>query len=76
MALKSRIVIHPPDEEGGRSVRYDDVILGRAFRIADVLEFLRRAGFDPDTIQLTDTSVVDWRGGGPDVWWPKPPDEE
>lgn len=65
-----RIVIHPLDEEGGRSVQYGDVHLGRALRVADVPEFLRRAGLDPDAVQLTDPAQVDWRDGGPEMWGP------
>ncbi|MFI2458018.1 hypothetical protein [Streptomyces sp. NPDC019539] len=49
-------------------MQYGDVHLGRALRIADVLEFLRRAGLDPDAVQLTDPAQVDWRDGGPERW--------
>ncbi|MEU1630292.1 hypothetical protein ABZ746_34350 [Streptomyces sp. NPDC020096] len=52
----------------GRRVRAGNEVLGLAHRAADVLEFLRRAGLDPDTIQLDDPNLIEWRGGGPDVW--------
>ncbi|WP_308312506.1 hypothetical protein [Streptomyces sp. ISL-11] len=42
--------------------------LGVAYGVADVLEFLRRAGADPDEVQLDDPRFVEWRGGGPGVW--------
>ncbi|MBY8876668.1 hypothetical protein [Actinacidiphila acidipaludis] len=52
----------------GRRVRVDGEVLGVAYAPADVLEFLRRAGLDPDQVRLDDPALIDWRGGGPDVW--------
>lgn len=43
-------------------------ILGLAHHQRDVAEFLRRAGLTPDEIDLHDPNLVEWRGGGPDVW--------
>ncbi|MFF3431462.1 hypothetical protein [Streptomyces sp. NPDC002602] len=63
-----RVVVYPPDAEGGRRVRCDGEILGRAFGPEDVLEFLRRAGLDPDDVALTGTGLIEWRGGGPATW--------
>ncbi|WP_333771549.1 hypothetical protein [Streptomyces sp. IBSBF 2435] len=40
--------------------------MGRATSETDLAEFLRRVGLDdPDT---ADVGLVEWRGGGPDVW--------
>lgn len=63
------IIVYPPDEDGGRRVRVDGSILGRAHNTNDVLEFLRRAGMDPDEIDL-DGPLIEWRGGGATVWAP------
>jgi len=52
----------------GRRVRVGAEILGIAYGLPDVLEFLRRAGLDPDQVDLDDRDVFDWHGGGPDVW--------
>ncbi|MEU9498218.1 hypothetical protein [Streptomyces sp. NPDC048196] len=41
---------------------------GGAYRPADLLEFLRRAGLDPEEVRLDDAALIEWRGGGPDVW--------
>lgn len=41
--------------------------LGIAYDVADLLEFLRRAGLDPDEVRLDDPAI-EWRGGGPGVW--------
>ncbi|GCD39172.1 hypothetical protein OEIGOIKO_07001 [Streptomyces chrestomyceticus JCM 4735] len=38
--------------------------------MADLLEFLRRGGLDPDDVDLDDPSLIEWRGGGPGVWTP------
>ncbi|MFF7213042.1 hypothetical protein ACFZAU_21280 [Streptomyces sp. NPDC008238] len=58
----------PPSDTGGRVVRADGEVLGTAYRTADLLEFLRRAGLDPDGISLLDEDLIEWHGGGPDVW--------
>lgn len=63
-----RIVVQPPSPGGGRRVRVDGTILGVAYGLADLLEFLRRAGLDVDDIDLEDTELITWRGGGPEVW--------
>ncbi|MEW2417887.1 hypothetical protein AB0953_29830 [Streptomyces sp. NPDC046866] len=65
-----RVVVYPPDAQGGRRVRVDGEILGRALGPGDLLEFLRRAGLDPDDVGLDDALLIEWRGGGPAVWAP------
>ncbi|UNS96794.1 hypothetical protein MMF93_09920 [Streptomyces tubbatahanensis] len=62
------IVVHPPSATGGRKVTAHAESLGFAHRSEDVVEFLRRAGLDPADIQLDDPNLIEWRGGGPDVW--------
>ncbi len=59
------VVVYPPGPGGRRvTVRGEDV--GRATSETDLAEFLRRVGLDdPDT---ADVGLVEWRGGGPDVW--------
>jgi hypothetical protein len=68
MAGMPRIVVQPPSPGGGRRVRVDSNILGVAYGLMDLLEFLRRAGADVDSIDLEETELITWRGGGPDVW--------
>lgn len=66
MASRSPVIVHPPSPSGGRRVTVDGEILGLAHRVADVEEFLRRAGVeDPEAAVFT---LVEWRGGGPDIW--------
>lgn len=62
------IVVHPPSGSGGRKVTAHAENLGFAHKPEDVVEFLRRAGLDPSEIQLDDPNLIEWRGGGPDVW--------
>jgi hypothetical protein len=62
------IVVHPPATGGGRRVTAHAEALGVAFRQDDVREFLRHAGLSEDEVQLDDPILIEWRGGGPDVW--------
>ncbi|MFE2930642.1 hypothetical protein [Streptomyces sp. NPDC059278] len=63
------VVVYPPDDAGGRRVRVDGEILGMARSIRDVTEFLRRAGLDDITEdEVAVSGMIEWRGGGPDVW--------
>lgn len=62
-----RVVIEPVVGMG-RRVRVGAEILGIAYSAADLVEFLRRAGLDPDQVDLGDRALFDWHGGGPDVW--------
>lgn len=61
------VVVYPPGDRGGRRVRVDGEDLGTAYGPGDLLEFLRRAGLDPDDVEL-DGPLIQWRGGGSDAW--------
>ncbi|GAA1898164.1 hypothetical protein GCM10009753_29090 [Streptantibioticus ferralitis] len=47
-------------------------VLGEPVGVAkspgDVEELLRRAGINPDDVALDDPDLIEWRGGGPEVW--------
>ena len=62
---EQRLVVSPPAPTGGRRVRAGREILGIAYDLADLIEFARRAGLDDLT---PDDPVIEWHGGGPDVW--------
>ncbi|MGO4747920.1 hypothetical protein AB4212_04655 [Streptomyces sp. 2MCAF27] len=68
MAEVPRVVIQPPSPSGGRRVRVNGVILGVAHGVTDLLEFLRRAGLDAESLDLETSPLIEWRGGGPTVW--------
>ncbi|MFI7413957.1 hypothetical protein ACIBU0_35420 [Streptomyces sp. NPDC049627] len=69
MASTQPVVVYPPAEDGGRRVRADDQFLGMAYGLLDVAEFLRRAGIeDADPAYVRESGLIEWRGGGPEVW--------
>ncbi|MEU3842742.1 hypothetical protein AB0E88_22245 [Streptomyces sp. NPDC028635] len=63
------VIIYPPDNQGGRRVRADGTILGRAYRLRDVVAFLQEAGMEGiDDLDVIRSDDIEWRGGGPEVW--------
>jgi hypothetical protein len=63
------IVVRSPSMTGGRRVWVDGEILGVAYSLQDVVEFLRRAGLeDLDSTGVEQSELIEWRGGGPEVW--------
>lgn len=67
MAEHPPVVVHPPSPTGGRRVTIHGQIAGLARGPADIREFLRRAGLDPDDVDL-EGPMIEWRRGGPDAW--------
>lgn len=68
MADQTQVTVHPVAPTGGRRVTAHahgvDSILGVAYGMSDVVEFLRRAGW----LDEEDWPPIMWRGGGPTVW--------
>ncbi|MGA4838011.1 hypothetical protein [Streptomyces sp. G45] len=62
------IVVHRPSPTGGRRVEVRGQPVGLAHDLADVAEFLRRAGLDVDPVEIAVSPLIDWRGGGPEEW--------
>jgi hypothetical protein len=63
------VVVEPPGPSGGRRVRVDGRVLGTAFSLRDVTAFLQEAGLQGwDELDVAASSLIDWRGGGPDAW--------
>ncbi|MET9256463.1 hypothetical protein ACGFZL_16915 [Streptomyces sp. NPDC048182] len=63
------VTVYPPDDEGGRRVRVDGETLARAFSTQDVARILQEAGLqDFDEMDVVRSALIEWRGGGPDVW--------
>jgi hypothetical protein len=44
----------------------DGEVLGLAYGLRDVEEFLRRAGLED--VDVESSPLIEWRGGGPEVW--------
>jgi hypothetical protein len=69
MTSATPVIVYPPDDAGGRRVRVDGTILGRAYSVQDVARLLQEAGLQSfDEMDVVRSSLIDWRGGGPDVW--------
>ncbi|GEC03596.1 hypothetical protein SSP24_12510 [Streptomyces spinoverrucosus] len=60
------VVVHPPALDGSRRVTAGDETLGIATHLDDVVEILRLA--DLDTIEVEESDLIEWQGGGPDDW--------
>ncbi|MFJ9538315.1 hypothetical protein ACIRPX_13735 [Streptomyces sp. NPDC101225] len=64
------MVVHRPLLTGGRqvSVRGEGVVVARS--LADVLAVVRRIGILLEYEDAGGTALIEWRGGGADVWDP------
>lgn len=66
----AHVVVHPlQDDVMTGPFRRVDILgepVGKAYELADVAEFCRRAGLDE--IDPATSDAVQWQGGGPDVW--------
>lgn len=69
MAATHPVTVYPPDDDGGRRVRVDGEILGRAYSVQDIARFLQEAGLQGwDEMDVVRSRLIDWRGGGPGEW--------
>ena len=69
MTSATPVIVYPPDEAGGRRVRVDGSILGRAYSVRDVVALLQEAGLQSwDEMDVIRSMFIEWRGGGPEVW--------
>lgn len=66
----ARVVVHHVvNPEGGIPFRRVTIMgqeAGKAYGVADVVAFIRRAGLDD--VDVDDPGLIDWEGGGPTVW--------
>lgn len=68
------IVVHAPALDGSRRVTSGDAVLGLASHLDDVVEILRLA--DLDRIEVEESDLIEWQGGGPDDWPGLPEEHE
>ncbi|AIS02136.1 hypothetical protein [Streptomyces glaucescens] len=69
MASDQPVTVYPPDESGGRRVRADGAILGLAYSVQDIARLMQEAGLHHwDEMDVVRSPLIEWRGGGPDVW--------
>ncbi|MEU9111501.1 hypothetical protein AB0D04_06855 [Streptomyces sp. NPDC048483] len=63
---QTTVTVHPPGPDGARPVTAGDRKLGVAHRIEDLVKFLRHVGLDD--IEIEETDLIEWQGGGPESW--------
>jgi hypothetical protein len=66
----AHVVVHPVETDAMTvPCRRVDILgeyVGKAYELADVAEFCRRAGLEE--LDLDAERMVEWAGGGSDVW--------
>ncbi|MEU0817219.1 hypothetical protein [Streptomyces mirabilis] len=63
------VTVCPPVKGEGRQVRVDGEPVGVASSLRGLAEIMRRAGWvGLDEIDVADSPVIEWYGGGPEVW--------
>jgi hypothetical protein len=68
MAGHAPVIVHPLSPDGGRRVTIRDEAVGSAYNLFDLLEYLRRAELPEADTAIDDPDLIEWRGGGPEVW--------
>ncbi|MEU8537126.1 hypothetical protein [Streptomyces parvulus] len=69
MATDRPVIVYPPGEDGGRRVRIGGHFVGLAYGALDIAAFAQEAGLqDWDDLDVVRSELIEWRGGGPDVW--------
>ncbi|MEV5987733.1 hypothetical protein AB0L85_22420 [Streptomyces sp. NPDC052051] len=64
-----RVIVDRPEEGGGRRVQVDGESLGVAYSLHDLSVFLERAGLEGlDELDVAMSPLIEWHGGGPEVW--------
>ncbi|MBO1329986.1 hypothetical protein J3486_01780 [Streptomyces sp. VRA16 Mangrove soil] len=63
--------MHPAHGGGGRCVTLRGKQAGVARSLGDVIELLRLHGVALDTDEAVTTPLIEWREGGPGLWWPR-----
>ncbi|MCN9240433.1 hypothetical protein NGF19_06435 [Streptomyces sp. RY43-2] len=64
-----RVIVDRPGEGGGRRVQVDGESLGMAYNLHDLSVFLERAGLEGlDELDVAMSPLIEWHGGGPEVW--------
>ncbi|MFF0190856.1 hypothetical protein [Streptomyces sp. NPDC005244] len=65
------IVVRQPLPRAGRQVWVDGKPAGRVRSLGELTELLHREGWqDLDEVDVAESPVIEWHGGGPEVWTP------
>jgi hypothetical protein len=66
---ESRVIVSRPHAKGGRQVMVGDDVLGTAYSLHELTVYLQRAGLDDlDELDVAMSPLIEWQGGGPEVW--------
>ncbi|MFB7244174.1 hypothetical protein CW362_08690 [Streptomyces populi] len=69
------VMVCPPTRRDGRQVWVDGKPMGEAQSLRALTELLNAAGWDDmDEVDVAEWEVIEWYGGGPEVWslWSDP----
>lgn len=76
------VIVRPPAPRVGREVWVDGKLSGRACSLGELTRLLNRLGWPGlDEVDVAESPVIEWHGGGPEVWtpwadpWPTSPTE-
>ncbi|RSR98049.1 hypothetical protein EF913_28375 [Streptomyces sp. WAC04189] len=71
MASATPVTVYPPGDDGGRRVRIGGRFVGIAYGTTDIAAFVQEAGLQGwDEMDVVRSDLIEWRGGGPEVWTP------
>ncbi len=62
------VIVHTAHEDGGRYVTVRGKQLGLARSVSEVIDLLCAVGIDLDGEEIATPALIEWRGGGPDLW--------
>ncbi|MEU7059589.1 hypothetical protein [Streptomyces sp. NPDC046197] len=66
---EQRVIVSAPLPNGGRQVLVGDEVLGTAYSLHELTVYLQRAGLeDVDELDVAMSPLIEWHGGGPEVW--------
>ncbi|WP_406368512.1 hypothetical protein OG788_45825 [Streptomyces sp. NBC_00647] len=65
------VIVYPPTRRVGRPVWVDGRPAGTVRSLRALTELLQRAGWEGlDEVDVAELPVIEWHGGGPEVWSP------
>ncbi|MCX4918961.1 hypothetical protein ACFWA4_34595 [Streptomyces sp. NPDC060011] len=65
------VIVHPPTPRVGREVWVDGKLVGQARSLGELTVLLNGSGWPGlDEVDVAESPVIEWHGGGPEVWTP------
>ncbi|WP_256339738.1 MULTISPECIES: hypothetical protein [unclassified Streptomyces] len=66
--VERAVRVEVPRGSGGRRVCLGDEVLGTAHSLHELTLLLRQAGLGGDEVDVAESDLIEWHGGGPEVW--------